>query len=309
MDPQTANDAAVELHNAGDLSGAERLLRQVLATYPENRTAAQYLGMTLMAQGRLQEGGRLYEARLADGRCPPLDYPRWAGGSLSGQRVLVWPEQGLGDQIMTARYAAMLKNQNCDVTLVCAPTLHRLFERCLPVRVLPAKGVIDFPDPDVWLMAMSLVAAIGDPAGAAAPYLHAEPRPAPFRIGVAARGNPTHANDAHRSLPPALAAELLAVPGAGSLLPEDTGAADMLDTAELIAGLDLVITVDTSICHLAGALGKPVWVLLPAHGVDWRWGREREDSAWYPSARLFRQPSPGDWRSVLTRVMAALPLR
>lgn len=306
MDAQTPNDAAVQLHKAGDLAGAERLLRALLARQPEDRAAAQNLGMNLMAQGRLQEGARLYEARLADGRCPPLAFPRWSGAPLDGQRVLVWPEQGLGDQIMVARYAALLQRRGCDVTFVCSPVLHRLFDGRLPARVLPAAGTIEFPDPDVWLMAVSLVAAIGAPHGELAPYLEVAPRPAPFRIGVAARGNPTHANDAHRSLPPEMAAKLIALPGAGSLLPEDTGCADMLETAELIAGLDLVISVDTSIAHLAGAMGKPVWVLLPAFGVDWRWMRERQDSPWYPSARLFRQPAAGDWASVLTQIRSAL---
>jgi ADP-heptose:LPS heptosyltransferase len=87
-----------------------------------------------------------------------------------------------------------------------------------------------------------------------------------------------------------------------SLLPEHTGATDMLETAEIIAGLDLVVSVDTSIAHLAGAMGKPVWILLPALGSCWRWSRGRDRSDWYPTARLLRQPEPGDWRSVLTQL-------
>ena len=104
--------------------------------------------------------------------------------------------------------------------------------------------------------------------------------------------------------PPEAAAALTALPGAVSLEPDATGARDFWDTASVIAGLDLVIAVDTSVAHLAGALGKPVWVLLPVIGCDWRWAARA--SAWYPSARLFRQPAPGDWSSVLASVKAAL---
>jgi hypothetical protein len=137
-------------------------------------------------------------------------------------------------------------------------------------------------------------------------YLTAAPRWGIGRIGVKTRGNPAHHNDADRSLPDAEAARLLALPGAVSLEPEDTGAHDFADTAEIIAGLDLVIAADTSTAHLAGALGKPVWILLPYVTTDWRWLSGRSDSPWYGSARLFRQHRPGDWSSLLDEVIAAL---
>jgi ADP-heptose:LPS heptosyltransferase len=121
-------------------------------------------------------------------------------------------------------------------------------------------------------------------------------------VGLVTRGSPTHRNDAHRSLPDALAAELRAAPGAVSLHPEDSGARDLQETAEIIAGLDLVVTVDTAVAHLAGSLGKPTWVLLPAHGCDWRWLRDRLDSPWYPSVRLYRQAAPGGWSEVVAAV-------
>jgi len=104
-------------------------------------------------------------------------------------------------------------------------------------------------------------------------------------------------------MPEAEARRLLALPGAISLHPEDTGAADFQDTADIIAGLDLVISVDTSVAHLAGAMGKPVWVLVAAHAIDWHWLRDRSDSPWYASARVFRQAAPGDWASVVDRVV------
>jgi hypothetical protein len=130
------------------------------------------------------------------------------------------------------------------------------------------------------------------------------------RIGVATRGNPRHPNDAHRSLTPEAAAFVLSLPGAVNLA-RDEGPLplrDFADTAAVIEALDLVITVDTAVAHLAGAMGKPCWTLLPYIGVDWRWMHdERTDSPWYPSMRLFRQPAAGDWASVLRMVAQELP--
>ncbi len=118
-----------------------------------------------------------------------------------------------------------------------------------------------------------------------------------------AAGNPGHRNDANRSLKPDQAADLLSLPGAISLRPEDTGAADFAETADIVAGLDLVISVDTAVAHLAGAMGKPVWILLPATGTDWRWLRDRTDSPWYPSAKLYRQSRGEGWDGVISRVL------
>ncbi|CAN5886582.1 hypothetical protein BH11PSE1_BH11PSE1_11340 [soil metagenome] len=139
------------------------------------------------------------------------------------------------------------------------------------------------------------------------PYLTARPRRGASkggaRIGVVTSGSPAHANDANRSLDQKSALQLLSALGDSlSLDPMSTGARDMADTAEIIAGLELVITVDTSVAHLAGALGKPCWVMLPAVGVDWRWMRDRSDSPWYASLRLFRQAKPGDWSAVIDAI-------
>ena len=309
MDANLISGLACELSREGRLQEAEVLFRHSLAETPDNDEARINLAMAVLAQGRLSEGSALYEARLARMSSPTLPVPRWNGGALDGKRVLIWPEQGLGDQIMVARYVHRLAARGCDVTFVCAPALVRLFEQSLPATVLPARGTINFPDPDVWLWAMSLLAAMGGTPTPNAPYLRANPNRKQFRIGVATRGSPTNINDEHRSLPDEVASALLSLPEAGSLLPEDTGAVDMLETAEIIAGLELVISVDTSIAHLAGALGKPIWILLPAYATDWRWQLERRDTPWYPSAQLFRQPVPGDWTSVVSSVRHALAER
>lgn len=137
--------------------------------------------------------------------------------------------------------------------------------------------------------------------------MQAQSRVVPGRIGVVVRGNPSHLNDANRSLPAEAAERLLAMPGAVSLAPEDRGARDFADTAEIVAGLASVVTVDASVAHLAGALGKKVRVLLPAIFTDWRWGLSLDTTPWYRSMHLYRQSGEA-WDPVIDRVAAELQL-
>jgi ADP-heptose:LPS heptosyltransferase len=172
----------------------------------------------------------------------------------------------------------------------------------LGVNVLEGAQGLSVPRCDAWTLAGSLPRFLG----VHAPKAYLSSLPDGQGTGVATRGNPTHAKDAQRSLPAALAAELKALPGAVSLEPEDTGAKDFEDTRRRIAGLERVIAVDTAVAHLAAAMGKPTWLLV-SHDPDWRWGWEGETTPWYPSVRIFRQTTPGDWRPVLDEVRAALP--
>jgi tetratricopeptide (TPR) repeat protein len=275
--------------------------------------------------------------------------PEWQGEPLRGRHLLVHAGQGMGDTIMFARYLAPLAARaaaegGARLTLACAASLVPLLERQGIAAIPRAAGL---PPHDLWIDQMSLPRLLASPATGIEPipraqgYLAADPeRVATWRreiglgvrIGLVWAGNPAHGNDRHRSLPPGAAARLLrplhrlaaSVPRLrliglqhgprhaelGALGVPDYAAAltDWSETAALVSALDLVITVDTAVAHLAGALGRPAWVMLP-HAPDWRWQLARPDSPWYAALRLFRQPVPGDWDSVVRAAAAALRAR
>jgi tetratricopeptide (TPR) repeat protein len=285
------------LHRTGRLAEAAAALEAALAVAPDDLDARQTLAPVYLALGRA-EGWALYDLRPERQNTPAkgLSFPEWQGEPLAGRRLYVMGEQGLGDQLFAARYLSQLGA--ADVTVACAPALARLFAQ-LPAEIQVRHGRLEVARHDFWTLPMSL------PRWAQAgpvPYLAATPRRT-GGIGVVWRGN--QAPDPGRSLPPDQAARLLALPGAMSLHPEDSGVDDMLGTAEIIAGLDVVLTIDTSVAHLAGALGRPAIVLLQHYQTDWRWRETTPGrSFWYPSLELARQPAPGDWAGLIDAVVA-----
>lgn len=292
----------------GDWATAAARFRAAWDAAPEDLVARHSLATALLALGRYREGLPLYalrrELRAHFKPAPALSCPEWLGEPLARKHILLFPEQGLGDEIQFARFAPHLARLGAEVTLFCAPPLVRLFQS-LGVRAIAAQGVASFPDPDVWAFSLDVPGRLGmaPEEVPAAPYLSAAPRTAPGpRIGIMRRGNPGHANDARRSLPDDLALPFEAV----DLSPEATGARDFQDTAERVAGLDAVVSVDTSVAHLAGAMGKPTFLLLPALACDWRWMSGRTDTPWYPSMTLVRQRRDGDWSDALDRVAEAI---
>lgn len=302
------------------------------------------LGYVLLRQGRFEEGWRCLEARdWYRALAAHFSCPRWLGETLAGKSVVIGFEAGHGDMIQFCRYAAALKTMGATrVTVVCHPGLKTLFETLSGVdETISFEDDVPMSGWDFWTPPMSLphlCSTCMESIPAPIPYLAADPQrvanwtpllPASgLRVGLAWKGNPRFENDGDRSLPSLdVLAPLGAVdgirlvslqkgPGEEDALHPPPGLRllalggalrDFADTAAIVANLDLIISVDTAVAHLAGALGKPCWVMLPDYRTDWRWLTERTDSPWYPERmRLFRQPRGGGWSPVVAAVVEAL---
>ena len=274
------------------------------------------------------------------GTCFPQ--PQWCGDALRGRTVLMSAEQGSGDTIQFVRYASFIRERGGRAVVGCPPELLRLVKSHPDVADAACKSPLPAFDLHCPMMTFPLMAATRlQTIPGKVPYLFADAaqvddwrkkvaNDAPgLRVGLVWAGSPSHREDRRRSIPLSRLAPLSAVAGvtfyslqkgsaaaqtnqvhnAGApslkLIDHTAELHDFADTAAFIANLDLVISVDTAVAHLAGALARPVWILLP-YKLDWRWLTNRKDSPWYPTARLFRQPTPGDWSAVVGAVCAAL---
>jgi hypothetical protein len=279
-----------------------------------------------MRRGDFEAAWAIGDQVLASGAARDWSAPRhqqrvWDGRPLAGQRVLVRCYHGLGDTIQHARFWPRLARLASEVTVWAQPALLPLLARLVgwQGRLLPLHDGAPDIEYDVDVESMEVPHALRitlDTLPAVVPYFDVAPAgrlSAPGRLKV---GVVTGCGDWNpgRAIPPALLAPLAALRGValynlqpGATLPGavDASSPDVLAAAACVRALDLVISADTMMAHLAGALGVPIWLLLPTD-ADWRWLEHRDDSPWYPTMRLFRQPHPGDWASVAERVIARL---
>lgn len=328
----------------GDIEECRVLLEKVVAARPDMLMARKNLGIVRMTQGDFIGGFAEFEHRLPfpeTALALPLGafgVPVWNGEDVRGKTVLGVTEQGLGDSIQFLRYGARIKARGGRFLITCSADLEKLLADCPCVDGLLRNGDPK-PTVDYMIPLLSLPRVFADTPEsipADTPYLRAAPETAAKwrrmlgektrpRVGIVWAGNPNHGNDHNRSIPSAMLAEIVEDPRIDPIgvqvgyRPDDPAFfdahprfrqfgplfRDFADTAGLLENLDLVLTVDTSVAHLAGALGRPTWVMLP-YSPDWRWMLKRTDSPWYPGMRLFRQPTPGDWSSALRAVAAAL---
>jgi len=332
----------VALKEQGRVEEAIAALRDAVAAAPGYADAEWNLALALLLDGRWTEGFRTYEARrrLAGFAIRRVDAAPWNGGPLRGRSLLIHAEQGLGDAIQFSRWLMRLGALDGPVTFLPPPTLRRLF-RSLDVPVAIADGD-EAPAADLELPLMSLPHLVG-PAEPfwpdAGPYLAPEPaRRARWRnelggtsgltIAIAWQGNRDYRADRRRSIPLAAFEPLARLPnvrlvslqrGAGheqlaavpwgesvrDLGPEIDGDGAFLDSAAIALAADFVVTSDSSVAHVVGAVGAKVWLAL-CDVPDWRWGTSGESTPWYPTMRLFRQAAAGDWNGVFARIAATL---
>jgi Flp pilus assembly protein TadD len=335
---------AIARQNNGDWQGARADFEKAYSLDPQNVDVRWNFALHYLTTGDLRRGFELYEARR---HRRGIQLVRDPGGEearlrldMLGRRLLVLPEQGLGDTIQFCRYAELLARDALSVELEVQPPLVSLLSQLKGVRIIPVgarPSVYDFHVP-----LMSLPRLFGtqlETIPAAVPYIHAQRdrvrqwasrlRSGGVKIAIAWQGSSFGSVDEGRSFPLRMFQKISEIPGvrlisiqknfgveqladlpAGMAVESlgadfDAGDQAFLDTAAVIEHCDLVITSDTSIAHLAGAMGKPVWIALK-FAPDWRWLLERSDSPWYPTARLFRQPRPGDWEGVFAQLTEAV---
>ena len=337
--PLTAR--ATALQALGKVTEAEADCRKALVLDPAFAAAHWNLALNLLLQGRFEEGWREYEWRWQkpDFTSPHrhTDIPLWDGSPLNGRTILLHAEQGFGDAIQFVRYAPLVASCGGIVILECHPQLVSLFQGMEGVTSVIAFGE-STPQCNYQAPLLTLPRIFGttlENIPVCESLLLSAERLAKWelctngysgpKIGIVWAGSSVHHNDSFRSLPLTFLASLVKCTGinlfslqvgdanrqlelsplAGHIIDLTGQIRDFADTAALINQLDLVISIDTAVAHLAGTLGKPVWLLLP-YAPDWRWLLERSDTPWYPAMHIFRQEQPCDWGTVVDLVCMQL---
>lgn len=334
------NNIAILEERLGYYRAAEAHYRRAIALEHDFPDAHFNLGLLLLRLGRFPEGFGECEWRWRTSRFTPfkVPHPLWDGRRINGT-LLVHSEQGAGDAIQFARFLPMAA-ELCDrLIFFCPENLFCVFESLPGIAELRGPGTVQIAEFQTYLPLLSLPRVLGttlESIPCRIPYLTPAPRsvdlgPPPLanprlKVGIAWAGSPTHQNDRHRSCRPGDFAPLFALPDvafyslqmgpqaaelkepgpwSGRLVDLGDRLADYACTAAVLEQLDLLIVVDTSVLHLAGALGRPAWTMISARG-DWRWMLDRDDTPWYPAIRLFRQARLDDWAELFGRAAKAL---
>jgi hypothetical protein len=322
-------------------------LQHALTLKPNFSRSHVNLAMLWLLKGNFDQGWPAYEWRWQFPECqmPSFEQPLWDGSALAGRTILLHCEQGLGDTLQFIRYAPLVQERGGRVVVWGPAALLSLLATCPGVAAVVDREDAP-PHFDVHAPLLSLPRLLGTTLAAVpahTPYLFVDAernrlrrqevsRFSGFKIGIAWQGNPKHPGDRFRSVPLTLFEPLARLPGVQLIslqkgagveqLPDaverfavtelsagpQEPAASFQDTAAVLASLDLIVTIDSAVAHLAGALGLPVWVALP-FAPDFRWMLHREDSPWYPTMRLFRQSQWGNWQEVFERITHAVKER
>jgi hypothetical protein len=341
---EALNNLGLVLKDCGQHEEALACLRRGLALKPAHSEIRKNLGIHLLLLGRYEEGWAEYEHRLfCPPLARKFSKPRWSGAPAAGATILLHSEQGFGDTLQFFRYAPLVRARAAAgrVILQCPAKLTRLLSRHTvgKLEIIGSTGADEsrLPPFDLHAPLLSLPLALGlpEPLSFTRPYLTADSslravwrqrldRSPRLRVGVIWLGNPGHKGDRSRSIALSSLALIFRLPNISfyslhiapearpappisesGLIDLTAGIVDFEDTAAFMAELDLIISVDTAAAHLAGALGLPVWILLP-FSPDWRWRAEGESTPWYPTMRLFRQRTPGEWGPVVERLACEL---
>lgn len=342
-DVELLSNLGVMLQKCQRMTEAEAVFRQAIAHQPDHINAHFNLALILLLKGEFAEGWQEYEWRLRikQRQLMAFNQPQWEGAPLAGKTILLRAEQGFGDTFQFVRYAPLIRALGGKVVMACQPGLKRLLLRTPGIDMIAERAVSGVPLMafDTHLPLLSLPRVFNtrsETIPCEFPYIHPEPCLAQrwaarlggdprLRVGIVWAGRPTHEDDKNRSCALHYFLDLLALPDIGfyslqkgeavrdlqglefieRVIDLDPEIDDFADTAAAIANLDVVICVDTAVAHLAGAMNKPVWVILP-YAPDFRWLEAGDASPWYPSMRLFRQANAGDWESVFTRLKSSL---
>lgn len=320
----------VALGHSGRYEEAIKVWSKILEGDPSCTVARYYRSVTYLLLGRWEEGLLEHESRLDLPDTVPEDLligiPEWDGSPLDGKTLLIYPEQGMGDAILFLRYVPLCKRAGARVMVCCQPLLAPLLATANDIDVVSPDGM-PLPEPfDVYISVMSLAYVLGMHQELPPLRLNVPVKALPqiaqakgLKVGLCWRGNPKHGRDSERSIPrDDFLKHLAGMPGVSffSLQTDDDSPSefatpltpyinDFYDTANLVQQLDLVVTVDTGLAHLCGTLGVPTWLLI-TFSPDWRWGVTGEMTPWYPSIRLFRQPSPGNWDVPLAEIRKSI---